>query len=92
MQGEAIWARCFVVLELVQGSEDFFFLDGLVKVNVVSLSNLMGNMLEKGFRKVILIYAKGGVQRMEVGGGMLLYLGDVLKDYPFMGFELENLI
>jgi hypothetical protein len=92
MQGETIWARCFVILELVQGSEDFCFLDELVKVKVVDLSNLMGNMLEKGFRKVIIVYARGGVQRMEVGGGMLLDLGDVLKDFPFMGFELRNLI
>jgi hypothetical protein len=29
---------------------------------------------------------------MEVGGGMLLDLGDVFKDFPFMVFELENLI
>jgi hypothetical protein len=41
---------------------------------------------------VILICARGCVKIVEVGGGMLLDLGDVLKDFPFMGFELENLI
>jgi hypothetical protein len=92
MQGEAIWARCFVVLELVQGSEDLFFLDGPVKVKFFGLGNLTGNMLEKGFKKMILVYARGGVQRMEVGGYMFLDLGDVLKGFPLMGFELGNFI
>jgi hypothetical protein len=49
-------------------------------------------MLEKGFGKVVLIYAKGGVQSLEMGGGVFLDLGDVLKDFPSMGFELGNLI
>jgi hypothetical protein len=40
MQGETIRARSFVVLELVQESKDFCFLDGFVKEDIVKLSNL----------------------------------------------------
>jgi len=91
MQGEAIRTQSFVILELVQCSEDFCFLDGSVKVGVVSLINLSRNMLEKGFRKVILVLGRG-VQILEMGGGVLLDLGDVLKDFSFMGFEFKILI
>jgi hypothetical protein len=61
-------------------------------VVVVGLNNLRGDMLKKGLGEVILICSKGSVQRVEVGGCALLSLVDDLKDFPFMGFELGNLI
>jgi hypothetical protein len=75
---------------LVQGSENFCFLYGSVKVVVVGLSNLRGDMLKKGIREVILVCARGCIQGVEVGGGVLLNLVEVLKGFPFLGFKLRK--
>jgi hypothetical protein len=92
MKSKTVRAWGFVILELVQGSENFFFLYGSVKGVFIGLGNLRGDMLKKEIREMILVFARGCIEGVEVGGGVLLNLVEVLKDFPFLGFKLGDLI
>ena len=41
---------------------------------------------------MIIVFARGCIQGLEVGGGVLLNLVEVMKGFPFLGFKLGNLI
>jgi hypothetical protein len=59
---------------------------------VVYLGYLRGDMLEKNIREVIIVFARGCIQGLEVGGGVNLNLIKVLKCFPFRSFKIRDLI
>jgi len=49
-------------------------------------------MLKKRIREVVVVFARGYIQGLEVGEGVNLNLVIVLKCFPFRSFKLRDLI